>query len=201
MPTPPLLKHKSGSVGAVLMARAMRVFESLIQELPKAQVSEAASAPSDYEAVLEAMLAAHKVFVRAEKAKDPLRLARLRGQRAQMALLSQDGGTYSAAEAAQLLKISRQAVNKRRQAGQLLALPVGGHGFAYPVWQFTEDGVLPGFAQALARLPDHDPWMQARFFTSASQRLGGSRPLDQIRQGNVKPVLAAADGYGEHGAV
>lgn len=196
----PLLKHKPGSADAVFMARAVRALESLIRELPKEQVSEAASAPSDYEAVLEAMLAARKVFVRAEKARDPLTLARLRGQQARMALLSRDGGTYSAPEVALVLGISRQAVNKRRQAGQLLALRLGRHGFAYPVWQFTDDDVLPGLAQVLARLADHDPWMQARFFVSANPRLGGDRPLDQIRRGNVQPVLTAADGYGEHGA-
>ncbi len=202
MPKPAqrLLPHKPGSVDSVLMARAVRAFEGLIRDLPKEQRSAAAAAPSDYEAVLEAMLAARKVLVRADKDRDPLELARLRGQQARMALLSREGGTYTATEVARLLKISRQAVNKRRQAGRLLALPLGRHGFAYPAWQFTDTDVLPGFAEVLTRLADHDSWMQARFFVNANLRLGDARPLDEIRRGNIETVLKAADGYGEHGA-
>ncbi len=202
MPNPAkqTLRRKSGSVDEVLMARAVRAFQSLISDLPKEQLSAAAAAPSDYEAVLEAMLAARKVLARAEKDRDPLELVRLRGQQARMALLSRDGGTYSAPEVARLLKISRQAVNKRRQSGRLLALPLGRHGFAYPAWQFAGEDVLPGFAEVLTRLADHDSWMQARFFVNTNLRLGDARPLDEIRRGNVEAVLRAAEEYGEHGA-
>ena len=59
---------------------------------------------------------------------------------------------------------------------------------------------LPGLEAVLERLADHDPWMQGRFFLMANQRLGDRRPLDELRQGNVEAVIAAAAVYGEHGA-
>ena len=42
--------------------------------------------------------------------------------------------------------------------------------------------------------------MQARFFLSPNQRLGESRPLDELRLGRVEAVSDAASAYGEHGA-
>jgi hypothetical protein len=195
-----LLRHPAGSIDALFLTRALRAFEDLTRELPQDALSAAAAAPSDLEVVLRAMIAAGEQLTRIERKRDPLALARLRGQQARLALLSAEGGTLSAGQVADLLGVSRQAVNKRRQAGRLLALPLGRHGFAYPAWQFTGDDVLAGLATILEKLADHDPWMQARFFLSASKRLDEGRPLDELRRGNVATVIAAAAAYGEHGA-
>ena len=59
--------------------------------------------------------------------------------------------------------ITRQAVEKRRRAGKLIALTMGRHGYRYPVWQLTKSGVLPGFDKVLAVLASHDEWMQTAF--------------------------------------
>lgn len=195
-----LLRHKSGSVDAIFLMRALRVFEALLKDLSREALSSAAAAPSDVDVVLQAMLAARKALLEPVQEKDPLALARLRGQQARSAFLSEEGGTLSATEVAELVGISRQAINKRRQAGQLLALPIGRHGFAYPVWQFAGSDVLPGFVTVLGHLAGHDPWMQARFFLSPDPRLDDSRPLDGLRQGRVEAVSEAARAYGEHGA-
>lgn len=195
-----LLRHKSGSVDAIFLMRALRVFEALLRDLSRDALSSAAAARSDAEVVLQAMLAARKAFLEPVQDEDPLALARIRGQQARATLLGEEGGTLSAPQVAELLGISRQAVNKRRQAGQLLALPLGRHGFAYPAWQFSGQEVLPGFVAVLGQLARHDPWMQARFFLSPDKRLDESRPLDLLRQGRVEAVSQAARAYGEHGA-
>ena len=197
----PAPSYPPNSVDAVFMMRARRAFESLIRDLPRDDLSSAVSAPSDFEVVLTAMLAARKLLARTDPDRDPLELARLRGQKARLVLLNKEGGTLSAGETADLLGISRQAVNKRRQSNRLLAVPLGRHGFAYPAWQFTDDGVVPGFEAVLQQLTRHDPWMQARFFLQSSKALGDMRPLDELRKGNVEAVQAAATRYGEHGAV
>ena len=111
-----------------------------------------------------------------------------------------EGGSLSASAVAELLGISRQTVNKRRQAGQLLALSLGRHGYAYPIWQFSDDDVLPGVPATLEKLEDHDPWMQARFFLTANKRLDDARPIEKLRNGDVDAVLQAAAVYCEHGA-
>jgi hypothetical protein len=132
---------------------------------------------------------------------DPLALARLRGHLAMRELLNADGGALSASQVAELLGISRQAVDKRRKAGQLLAVALPKRGLLYPAWQFTEAGTpLAGLVEVLGVLRAHDAWAQARFFVTGSDRLDGGRPLDRLREGALDPVLAAARAFGEHGA-
>lgn len=130
---------------------------------------------------------------------DPLGKARLRGAVAQRELLSGDGGALSSVEVATLLGVSRQAVDKRRKAGQLFAVELP-RGYCYPAWQLTGTGVLPGIAEVLAALRHLDPWAQARFFVSGNARLGGKRPLDRLRRGDLDAVLRAAGAFDEHGA-
>jgi len=132
---------------------------------------------------------------------DPLRMASLRGAVAMRELLSADGGALTASEVAKVLDISRQAVDKRRKAGQLLAVELPKRGLLYPAWQLGETGApLPGFAQVLAALRDHDPWAQARFFVTSNDRLNDQRPLDLLREGALTPVLTAARAFGTHAA-
>jgi hypothetical protein len=131
---------------------------------------------------------------------DPLARARLRGVIAMRELLSGDGGALTGSEVAELLGISRQAVDKRRKTGQLLAVELQRRGLLYPAWQFVEAGMLPGFIDILAALRAHDPWAQARFFVTRNDRLRGRRPLDVLRKGEIEPVVRAAEGFGEHGA-
>jgi len=132
---------------------------------------------------------------------DPLLMARLRGVVARRELLSADGGALSGSDVAKLLDISRQAVDKRRKAGLLLAVELPKRGLLYPAWQFSETGaMLSGFVDVLEALSEHDPWAQARFFVTSNDRLNEKRPLDVLREGEVAPVLAAARSYGEHGA-
>jgi hypothetical protein len=137
---------------------------------------------------------------------DPLAKARLRGVIAMRELLRGEGGSLTAKEVAERLGISRQAVDKRRKAGQLLALEPPKRGLHYPAWQFVDGGTLPGLAPVLDALRDHDAWAQARFFVSGNRRLGGLRPIDLLRQRhlasleNLERVLGAARMMGVHGA-
>jgi hypothetical protein len=131
---------------------------------------------------------------------DPLARARTRGVLAQREMLDVDGPPMSVAEVAEHLRISRQAVDKRRQAGKLLAVSVGSRSWLYPRWQFAETGILSGLEAVLRVLAPHPPWACLRFFVSGNHRLGGKRPLDLLREGRVEKVLKAAKGFGEHGA-
>jgi hypothetical protein len=130
----------------------------------------------------------------------PLAKAHLRGLVAMREILNSDGGSLTATEAAEHLGITRQAVDKRRKAGQLLALELPKRGMHYPAWQFADEGVLPGLVETLAALREHDSWAQARFFVSGNLRLGGRRPVDLLRRGKIEPVLGAAQTFGLHGA-
>ncbi|HQP34399.1 MAG TPA: hypothetical protein PLI95_04455 [Polyangiaceae bacterium] len=133
-------------------------------------------------------------------AADPLARARTRGLVAQREMLDVEGPPVTVGEVAAHLRISRQAVDKRRQAGKLLAVSLGTRSYLYPRWQLTEEGVLRGLEDVLRILAQHPPWAQLRFFVSGNHRLGGKRPLDMLRQGRVDKVLRAAKAFGEHGA-
>lgn len=192
---PPSSVPPPTSLGEAFAARARRAVDSLAHDLSQDTLTQALSAPSDVDTLIEALL--HAVSV---EPTHPLGSARLRGVQAARRLLEEEGGTLSAEELGDLLGITRQAVNQRRQAGKLLALEVGRHGYAYPAWQLTETGTLPGLEATLRTLEGHDPWMQARFFLSPHPRLENRRPLDELRKSHTEAVLEAAHLYGEHGA-
>jgi hypothetical protein len=105
----------------------------------------------------------------------------------------------SAAGAAELLNTTRQTVNNRRQKGTLVGLKVGKRGFVYPLWQFAAGGTLGGLDDVLSELEALEPWTQMAFILNRNSRLGGRRPLDLLREGNIPPVVEAAAAYGRQG--
>jgi hypothetical protein len=131
---------------------------------------------------------------------DPLAAARLRGLKAREELLAEGGGTLSAKEVSALLRMSRQAVDKRRMSGNLLAIEAGRRGYRYPAWQFTNGDVVPGLGEILSLLAQSPPLAQMRFFLSGSHKLGGKRPLDRMKVGDLEAVRRAARTFGEQGA-
>ena len=196
------LKEKLASVEKtkhpIFFSRVLTALTRLEDELPREQIDAASAAPTDYMVLLEA-LTSPSVATQLT-AEDPLAAARLRGVERQQVLLKKSGGVLKGAQAAELLGISRQALDKRRRQGRLIGLTQGRRGYAYPVWQFEHGRTLSNLENVLGRLRDHDPWMQLTFFLNANDRLDGSSPLDLLRSGKVESVLEAAASYGEHGA-
>jgi hypothetical protein len=52
----------------------------------------------------------------------------------------------------------------------------------------------------LPALAEHPSLAQIRFFLAGNLRLAKRRPLDVLREGDVAPVVRAAQAFGEHGA-
>lgn len=151
-----------------------------------------------FDALLE-ILARPEVMQEAVRT-DPLAAARLRGVTLKRDLLTAEGGTLTGEQAAAHLHLTRQAVDKRRRKGQLLAFSLGRRGYAYPAWQFHEGRVLAGLEQVLAALGEYSSWTQAMFLTTGDIRLGGRTPLECLRDGHVDAVVVAATAYGKQGA-
>jgi hypothetical protein len=131
---------------------------------------------------------------------DPLARARARGLLAQKELLDFDGPALSGADVARVLKVSRQAVDKRRLAGKLLGVSTGTRSYRYPAWQLTATGILPGLEDVLAELRSEPAWARLRFFVSGNHRLADKTPTEWLRRGRIEPVLEAARAFGEQGA-
>jgi hypothetical protein len=53
----------------------------------------------------------------------------------------------------------------------------------------------------LDALKEHDAWTKLVFFTSENAAIGGKRPIDVLRSGDVEAVSAAAHTYGDQGAL
>jgi hypothetical protein len=182
-------------VEAVFLTRALRALMALASE---ANVSGAAAAPSDYDLLL--IMLQQPEALALLPSQDPLAKAKIRGLLAKPKLLEAENGCVSAEEAAQILGITRQAVDKRRKQGKLIALPAG-RSHRYPAWQFSDGKTLPGLESALSTLSIRDPWMQTAWMLNGNFSLEGDRPLDRLRAGNLDAVVAAAALYGEQGAL
>jgi len=182
---------------ARFLDRGKAVLENLAARLDASELNKALAIHSDATALLTALSQPGAIGM---FEKDALRPARLRGLQARDALLAAEGGTLAADQVAKLLSVSVPTVEKRRAAGKLIALEVPRRGPLFPAWQFEGGGLLPGMEEILKLLADHPPLAQMRFFLSGSRRLGGERPLDLLRRGELEPVRRAARTFGEHGA-
>ena len=123
-------------------------------------------------------LASSPWLMEAIEQTDPLAEARLRGVQEQRRLLEEAGGAVGVTEAAEILSISRQAVDARRKKGRILAVSTGRHGWRYPLCQFdegSESGLVPGLERVLEVLDDEGGWMALAFLLSPEERLGDVR--------------------------
>lgn len=179
--------------------RVLRAVKSLEDDLSNARIDEATAAATDHLVMLEAVSSAPWVAELASN--DPVVAAKLRGLKLRQQMLGRSGGTLTSEQVAEVLGISRQAVDKRRSSNQLLALTQGRRGYSYPSFQFDEGKTLRGLEEVLGKLRTLDPWMQLNFFTSAHERLGGTTPIKALHDGLVQEVTSLASGYGEQGPI
>lgn len=183
--------------GAVL-SRVLSDIVVVVQESEKRFLDRAASYSSGIDVFLS--LLEESEYVRKSLASDPLGLSRVRGLRMKHEMLKEEGGVVSSSQASELLGITRQAVEKRRKQGRLLAVSLARRGYYYPLWQFGEKGIIEGFEAVMKILTEQDPWMIMIFFLNENSRLGKRKPLDEIRLGHLGAVLRAAEATREQGA-
>lgn len=180
-------------------SRILRAFLNLEKDLPSAAIEQATGAPTDLLVALEALSSAPGTAQLVND--DPFLAAKVRGLKRKKQMLDVAGGALTSEQVAEVLGISRQAVDKRRASNQLLALTQGRRGYSYPKFQFEEGKTIKGLEQVLPQLKELDPWMQMVFFTSPHERLEGKTPIDCLHKGMVSEVVQAASGHGEQGAL
>jgi len=193
-----VLRAGQNTAQEALIARTLNVLADAVPSITERAAADAVGEASGYDVLLRILEQPDVLAVLRQQ--NPLTPALVRGLRGREELLRYEGGTISAGEAAMLLGVTRQSVDNRRRANKLIGLSLGRRGYAYPVWQFAQNGTLPGLTEALAVLQHFSPWMQAHFMTTGDARLGGTTPLDALREGRVDDVLRAAHAFGEHGA-
>ncbi len=126
---------------------------------------------------------------------DPTAALLAEGARFKQSLLERTGGAIGVLDVASLLGIKRQAVDKRRRARHLIAIPRG-QDFSYPAVQFTENGLVPGLEKVLEAMPIEDPWMRLEWLITEDDELDGQSPLEALKAGRIAEVIANAAGHG-----
>jgi nucleoid DNA-binding protein len=127
-------------------------------------------------------------------------LALLRGKEISERDLRESGGSFSLQDVESLLKISRQAIDKKVREDAIVSVP-GPHGRRrYPVVQFTDDGISPGLQDVLKSLPSANGWFRLNFLITPDTHLGGRAPIDLLKEGKIDPVVRAAKAVGVQGA-
>lgn len=187
--------RKTSAVRHIFFQRSLRAIEEL-QTLDEKTLAQAVQAPTDYSVLLSALNTEEALA--SIRAHDPLAGARLRGLEAKRKLVEAEGGALSTAEIAKELRITRQAVDKRRKERKLLGVEVGKKGFRYPAWQIG----LPHLEEVLEALGDRNSWEQLAFFLNPSALLEDRTPREILQEGkhDIEDVLRAASVYGEQGA-
>jgi hypothetical protein len=162
------VKPESINDGAFLQAVLVRIASMKRAELPEQKIAPKSEA-----------------FVRALE----------RGKIARSVMEQEEGGSRSSEQIAELLGISRQAVDQRRRSRRLVAWQDSADHWRFPIWQFDPATArpYPGLNSILAALPD-DPWSDMIFFLSKDETLG-ARPLDFLRSGRAKRAVLAALRY------
>lgn len=130
----------------------------------------------------------------APEASRAVALAEAEAAEARRALLAECVG---AEEAARLARRSRQALERFRRAGRVLALREGNQ-WRYPRWQFDPDapgGAVPGLREVLAELR-LSPVGAGYWLTRRHERLKAP-PIELLRARRLEAALQAAREHGQ----
>jgi hypothetical protein len=98
-----------------------------------------------------------------------------------------------------MLGISRQAVDKRRRAGTLLAVREGSD-WRYPLCQFDQGEVIGGISDVVRGFAAAGPWIALDFLLAADTVLGGRTALQALSDGDREAVrrlirIETSDGF------
>lgn len=91
------------------------------------------------------------------------------------------GEMLTSGQVEQLIGVSRQAIDKRRKSGRLLALMIGSD-WSYPAFQFTDGAVDPLMEDVLIAHKEDDPWVILDIFLAKDDGFGGRSVLDLVKQ-------------------
>jgi hypothetical protein len=189
-------------IRAAFWARATSALRAIAEGADETSLQRAVEAPTDAGALARAV-SDNAALGSAVDELDPLAALIARGAEQKLGLLKQAGGALPVSEVAKLLGISRQAVDKRRREGKLLAIARGAD-YAYPACQFKDDDVVPGLADVLAARGVQYPWAALAFLVTPDDQLGGRAPLEALQRKDAKlkdvtlrlARAAAGDGFG-----
>jgi hypothetical protein len=197
-----LPSHKGGeerrALERAVFARLARLVGEAVSRAPSETLAESASSLTDLGAMAEFLIEVAPALTGA--AVNPLGEALLRGGLVKKELIDAAGGAVGAPDIAAALGITRQAVDKRRRARSLLAVPSASRDWLYPMAQFGPDAEpLPGLERVLRAFRVEAPWMQLDALLAPDPALGGRTAFEALRDGDVDAVVEVVGNFGEQG--
>jgi hypothetical protein len=192
----------SSPIRAAFWARATTALKLIAERADETSLERAVAAPTDAGALARAMSDYPGIGDAAVDELDPLAAAIARGAEQKVEILRQGGGALPVSDVAKLLGISRQAVDKRRREGKLLAVPRGAD-YVYPACVFADGEIVPGLTEILAQFGPQRSWTVLAFLVTPDDRLGALSPLEALQKKEAKLMertlrlarAAAGDGF------
>lgn len=182
----------------VLLLRYVATVSDLVRQLPEHAVLRALEQNTGFESLAVAIgdIAVDTAAMSARHRYE--RIVDLSSARA--SLIAHAGGAITAVEAAALLGgITRQAVEKRRERGTLLAVMLNGE-CRYPMFQFEHAAVLAGLSAVLKAFSVRDGWTQLSVLLSPHDALDKRTVVDALTQGDVDAAVGVAASFGDTGS-
>ena len=126
----------------------------------------------------------------------------LRGRAIAEEDLLASGGALNLEQVCQFMHgVSRQSIEKKVRDQAMFSVPGPGNRRCYPVVQFNDDGsVVVGLPEVLKALPTNSGFAILNFLVHPDDSLGGRKPIDMLKSGDIDLVLQAARSMGEHSA-
>jgi hypothetical protein len=123
-----------------------------------------------------------------------------RGAARKQEMIQRANGCLSSGEVAQLLGISVSAVNQRKNKHRsILAVPLSGGEWGFPVRQFDDANVRRGIAEVVKAAGEMNPWILLSILLEPVAEEDGPTLLDQLDDPAVRQdVLNRLRTYGEH---
>lgn len=164
------------------------VMDRLIDYAPEAALAAALSAKDEKSGI--AYLVAGVADLPA--VRDPLAGAIARSIDVKQRLLEEAGGGMAVKEAAGVLGLSPQGVYYRLNVRSLLAVATPSDTRLLPAFQFESPEMTRRMGEVLPAFGDTDSWVVLSLLFSGAPALGGVRPVDALREGDVEAVIRAA---------
>ncbi|MBY5407649.1 helix-turn-helix domain-containing protein [Rhizobium leguminosarum] len=195
---PVTVQEEPNSIRTAFLRRATSALERISANVPAKDLADALSAPTDAGSLAQ-LLSRSDMVGAAINDLDPLVPALARNVEHRQNLVERAGGTMSAEDTGRMLGISRQAVDKRRRAGTLLAVREGSD-WRYPLCQLDRGEVVAGISDIVRCFAAAGPWIALDFLLAADTALGGRTALQALRDGDREAVrrlirIETSDGF------
>ena len=196
-------KRQGGSphnaLARAFLKRSVKMLERVSSSASSEALESALSAPTDVGGVAT-LLSDFAPLAMEVRTLDPFVEAMARGAAIKQELLTSAGGGLTSTQVARALGITRQAVDKRRIRGGLLAIPNGSGEYVYPACQFTPDGLIPGIDEVLRAFHIRSPWTQLSALLAPAPTLSGKTIIEALKSGAIERAISIAAAFGEQAA-